>query len=275
MNAFKIASMFLLSFFLFLIGLATPIILLAVFIVYFAYANGSSVRKERKKVLRKSSKRAFVYGTQATIQWLNKIVSKAYPHLINPKIVSYIINSQIPNILSKTPRIEKLELVNVAMSQQPPVIKHARLVTGLDIDHVVVSFFFTPKFIVNANSVIRYIGTFSVNLKGTLDSVDGGIAIKLPKNYGNAKVVIEKSTSMMIDIDANVANVVTINTEVLGSIWASLTDTITSLIRSYVPEIPIEQLLYRKKKENNKDKKKIFKIEFKINNCGLFPASVM
>ena len=265
--------MLIFSFIFFILGLLAPIVLFVIlFVGLCAYtAHFKKIQRNVGKI--SSLKRPFVYGTQTTIQWVNALTSKIYPQIVTPKFLHHIINSQIPKIIETT-AIESLTVMNIDMKGREPVIKYAKLVTSLDTDYVALSFKYYPNLLIHADCIVKYIKSFSVGITFTLDSIEGAIDIQIPESKGNAKTVIEDSTSIQMDIGANVANMVTISTEGLGLVWDSLISVINSIIHGITISIPIEKVLIKKNKKKEK-KPSIFKTKWIIKKEKLFSDELL
>ena len=262
--------MILLSFFFFIIGLIAPIILFVLVFVLLCVYTSYFRKKERNNKNIEFQKRGFSYATKTTIQWLNSLLSKSYPQIVTPEFIRYLINIQTPKLVERTP-IETITIENISMLGKQPVIKHARLNTSMDSDYVALSFKFYPSLTIDADSVVKtkYWKSFSVGLKFSLDSLEGGINIQIPKVSGKAKILISDETSIQMDINANVANMVTIKTDVIGLLGDSITSAINSIIRGTIITIPLEQWLFKKNKKKEK-KVKVIKTHWSIKKYSLF-----
>ncbi|OHS94788.1 hypothetical protein TRFO_39048 [Tritrichomonas foetus] len=243
--------MFIFSLLIFFVGFILGIIVL--FAILFILSLQEIRKSPRPKPKSKKENRPINFGDATQLQWMNRLLWRTYPILLNRHKIKTQIKSIFAQIPKDIPQIRKLNLSQFCTGLTPPFLDNASLHLEDESDYLKFCFHFEPDLEIGAEVEygVKIIGSIPVAAEFKLHSLNGHFILKIPPEKGKLEIGIKENTFINFDITAQLG-VVLFKSEEWKSVWANLKNWIHHFLHTIVIKIPLEENLEKAANPINK-----------------------
>ena len=239
---------FIFSIIFFCFGFIFGIVFLLLLLLCFSLQK--PCKQPRKKPKHAKEDKVINFGDATQLQWLNRLLWRAYPLLLDRHAIKVAIKDVFAQITRDIQQFAKLTLTEFTSGLTPPILDDASLHLEENYDYLQFCFHFEPDLDIAAriDYNLYIIGNIPFAAEFELHSLRGHFIVKIPPRNGNVTIEIQENTNINFDI-ATQFGWVHFKSEEWKVVWQSLKDWIHYFLHHIVIQVPLEDNLTKIIKE--------------------------
>lgn len=242
--------------------------LLIIPIVLFLFAIERPRKTPRQKQKNKKINLPYKIGTVSRATYLNKVLNKVYPMIVDQEILLPYMSKKISKLAKDDSSIKRIQLDSITFEGTPLVVDDCKVMTSVMGDYIEINFHFEPLLSIDADIDIKipYLNNvITVGATIKLQKIIGCIRFMIPEKKGNITFQIMEQSKVFCHAAARFGYNLNIKTEILGFVWTYLTNWVQKMVYKYKMHINIDKYIYQErdnKKNMNRPKRnrKIFRM---------------
>ena len=210
--------------------------------------------KNRKRKFFGLTHRAFIFGSEASAAYLNRIMRKGFPRLKTSPWLRRKIAKRIWLLGTEGSVIQSIDMesIDFKINGFPPIVDALKLHTSVKGDFVEFSLQFEPQLVVEADIEVRVpvIGnTVTLGTRISVNKFVGSMRMTVPERVGRIELQLTEKTKIDCHVGARLGhNIVNIRTENLGPLWTAIKDVVHGYLHHIKIGIKIEEMLEEKRR---------------------------
>lgn len=164
--------------------------------------------------------------------WLNLFIKKAYESQTRSDTLFPVVSYFCKKIEQSEASLKRLSLINFSFGREIPHVLSVKLLPGDDMDSCAIYFRFPLELAMNVDAIVQFskIGIYlSAGCAIFIESIEGGIQIGIPRDYGLSKIKFIDGLDLRVDVGARI-NEYRINTEEYKLLWNKIKSIICDFI---------------------------------------------